>query len=82
MDNLTNVFVGVDVSKKFLDLHIFPLNRSFQIKNNFEGFNKLSQHLKSHEVEQVVCESSGGYEQKFLEFMNKNIKRGWLIQSE
>ena len=79
MNNLTNVFVGVDVSKKFLDLHLFPINKSFQIKNDYEGFDELSQYLDGHKIEQIVCESSGGYEQNFLEFMNKKKHTTWLV---
>lgn len=79
MNNLTNVFVGVDISKNFLDLHIFPINKSFQIKNDCEYFDELSQHLDGHKIEQIVCESSGGYEQNFLGFMNKKKYKTWLV---
>ena len=79
MNNLTNVFVGVDVSKNFLDLHIFPINKFFRIKNDIKHFDKLSQHFDGHKVEQVVCESSGGYEQSFLQFMDKEGYKTWLV---
>lgn len=79
MDNLTNIYVGVDVSKKFLDLHIFPIDKSIRIKNDFKYFDKLLQHLDGRKVEQVVCESSGGYEQDFLQFMNQKGYKTWLV---
>ena len=79
MKNLAKVFVGVDVSKSFLDIHIFPINESFRIKNDSNCFDKLLQRLNSHKVEQIVCESSGGYEQSFLEFMNKKNRKTWQV---
>ena len=79
MNNLTNVFVGVDVSKNFLDLHIFPTNKSFRVKNDIKYFDKLSQHFDGHKIKQVVCESSGGYERSFLQFMEKEGYKTWLV---
>ena len=79
MDNLTNVFIGVDVSKKFLDLHVFPINKSICIENDSEHFDKLLRHLDGRKVEQVVCESSGEYERAFLQFMNNEGYKTWLI---
>jgi len=69
--NLTQVFVGVDVSKKFLDIHINPENSSFRIENSNLGINQLIKKLSPYNVKQVVCESSGGYESLMLKKMYK-----------
>lgn len=79
MNNLTKVFVGVDVSKYFLDIHINPTNESIRIKNDFEHFGELLQYLGDYRVEQIVCESSGGYEQNFLHFMKIKNYKTWLV---
>lgn len=79
MKNLANIFVGVDVSKNFLDLHIHPLNKSLRIKNDINSFDEFSQHLDNHKVEQVVFESSGGYEQIFQKFMAEKGYKTWLV---
>lgn len=79
MNNLPNVFVGVDVSKKYLDVHIFPENKSLREKNDSNCFDKLSQHFSKYRVEQIVCESSGGYEHNFFNYLNENNYKTWIV---
>ena len=69
MNNLSKSFVGVDVAKQHLDICIFPENKTFKITNNKNGFSKLLKNLSNFNIEQIVCESSGGYEQKFIDLM-------------
>src|SRR5579871_650635 len=66
MKNVANVFVGVDVSKRFLDIHLYPKNTFFRVQNNDEGIQKLLETLSLYTIERVACESSGGYENLLL----------------
>ena len=79
MDNLAKVFVGVDVSKKRLDINIFPENKFFRVENNFAGITKLSKKLSKFDVEQIVCESSGGYERKFIKQLSSSGYKTWIV---
>lgn len=62
MDTITKNFVGVDVSKNWLDVHIHPKNQSIKVDNTQIGLDELLQILSNSNINQIVCESSGGYE--------------------
>lgn len=53
-------FVGIDVSKKTLDICILPPKERFQIENG--RFEELCNYLKAFSPELIVLESTGGYE--------------------
>jgi transposase len=59
-DNPT--FVGIDVSKDWLDLHILPSNTRRRIPNTEEGCKKLTVMLKPLQPKNIVMEGTGGYE--------------------
>lgn len=61
-DTITNVYIGVDVSKKFLDVHFLPLDKGIRIANTKQGVEKLIKKLSDLQIGQIVCEASGGYE--------------------
>jgi transposase len=58
----TTVFVGVDVSKDFLDVHVLPLDLSFRVENSDDGAAEISRRLAGLPKCLVVLESTGGYE--------------------
>lgn len=63
------VFVGVDVSKETLDVHVRgssaqPLQTSFSIPNSKQGAEDLVEKLKPWAVQLLVLESTGGYERR------------------
>jgi transposase len=56
-------YVGIDVSKKILDVFILPFNKHFQFKNDAKEIKNLKEKIKkcfpnSH----IVMEATGGYE--------------------
>jgi len=55
-------FVGIDVSKEWLDLHILPSNTRRRIPNTEEGCKKIALILKPLQPKNIVMEGSGGYE--------------------
>ncbi len=71
------LFIGVDVSKNTLD--ICCNGKAVCVPNNTQGLNKfyslLKQEIKAgNEVALVVCEPTGGYETKLVEFIvGKNM---------
>jgi transposase len=56
------VFVGIDVSKARLDVHLHPLGQSFTVGNDRKGQAELLGRLASHAVAAIGLEASGGYE--------------------
>jgi len=79
-DNITKIFVGVDVAKDFLDIHFHPLKKSMRIANSIDGLTKLLRMLAQYEVSQIVCEASGGYESLMLGILKKEQYKVWRVQ--
>jgi transposase len=61
-----NVYIGVDIAKDHFDAHQFPLNQSKTFANSPKGFEQFFQWIKNVTVKLVICEPTGGYENKFV----------------
>jgi transposase len=61
MDSVTH-FVGIDVSKNSLDVHILETKASFRTSSKPEGRQQLLEKLPSPKTCLIVLEASGGYE--------------------
>lgn len=57
-------FVGIDVSKAHLDVHVRPLERHIQVGNDPDGISSLLEQLRAYSVRLVVVEATGGYERE------------------
>jgi transposase len=55
-------FVGIDVSKNWLDVHVRPQNEGWRVANDAQGHEALTKRLSGLEVELVVMEATGGYQ--------------------
>ncbi len=79
MNTLSKVFVGVDVSKKHLDVCIHPEGKAFRIPNNEDGFKKMISELSGYFVEIITCEASGGYEKSMAKYVAKRGFKKWIV---
>jgi transposase len=58
-------FVGIDVSKRFLDIYIRPLGKFLRVPNTAIGFLDLRSALpEPDQIERIVLEATGGYERQ------------------
>jgi transposase len=55
-------FVGIDVSKGFLDIEIWPAGERLQVTNDRPGRAELVRWLKRRSIDAIGLEASGGYE--------------------
>ena len=55
-------FIGIDVSKRTLDLYVLPQALSLQFGNDEPGHDAIISLLRSFPVQLVVMEATGGYE--------------------
>jgi transposase len=55
-------FVGVDVSKDRLDVHVRPSGETFAVARDSEGLEALVAALRRFDVALVVLEATGGFE--------------------
>lgn len=59
-----DVYVGIDVSKARLDVHIDPSGQSRSVDNNAAGIQSLLKTLKPLNVKLVLIEATGRYERR------------------
>lgn len=64
---MTKVWVGVDVSKDFLDVALWPSGEEMRVCNEDEQVGGLVADLAKRGVAGVVVEASGGYERRVME---------------
>lgn len=60
---MNRIICGVDVSKQWLDAHVLPGGVAARFGNDGEGIADLFAFCRTHQVELVAMEASGGYEQ-------------------
>ena len=53
------VYVGIDVSKAFLDVALWPINIEFRVANNKKGHKLLASKLAEHQVVLIALEATG-----------------------
>jgi transposase len=56
------VVVGIDVSKRTLDVCLMPDGETFAVANDQEGIGSLIERLEQMRPELVVLEATGRYE--------------------
>jgi transposase len=54
--------VGIDVSKDWLDVAVYPTGERFQVTNDEAGWRDLRRQLKGRGARAIGIEPSGGYE--------------------
>ena len=57
-----DVFVGIDVSKDRLDVHVRPLGQGFSVSNEATGYAALIARLRPLRAKRIALEATGGYE--------------------
>ncbi len=55
-------YVGIDVSKDRLDVHVLPSNLAFAVARDGKGISALSERLKALTPAAVAVEATGGFE--------------------
>lgn len=59
---MEQVYVGVDVSKDRLDVHVLPRGDAFAVARNGEGLEELNKRLAGLGASLVAVEATGGFE--------------------
>lgn len=62
MDEQRTLFVGIDVSKDRLDIHLRPSREAFCVSPDVKGLAALTSQLSALPVALVVLEATGGFE--------------------
>ena len=59
---MERMFVGIDVAKDRLDLHVRPSGEAFSVARDGKGLDELVARLRTLEVALIVLEATGGFE--------------------
>jgi transposase len=59
---MERLFVGIDVSKDRLDVHVRPIGESFSVASDEAGLAMLRTRLQARKPTLIVLEATGGYE--------------------
>jgi transposase len=62
-----------------LDFCIYPRNEFFKVANSTVGISNLLRTFSSYTIDQIVCESSGGYENLLLNLCSDAGYKIWQI---
>ncbi len=60
-DAMPDVYVGIDVCKDRLDVHLHPLGQRFAVANDAGGWRRLKRQLAAHRVVRIVMEATSKY---------------------
>lgn len=60
--NITNPFIGIDVSKKSFDVHVRPSAEAFSSASDPKSIDALVERLRALDPALIVLEASGGYD--------------------
>ena len=55
-------FVGIDIAKDHLDVHVLPVGTSLHVSNDDSGFEQLLEFLKPYKIDRVILEATGKLE--------------------
>lgn len=79
MNKIAKNFVGVDVSKNWLDVYIYPKDQALKIDNTQSSIEALLQIFSNNNIVQIVCESSGGYENLLINLCSNAGYKVWRV---
>lgn len=71
--NKKKLWVGIDVSKDSLEIHVRPTDEHWQIKTTLKDLEKLLKKLKLMDPQGVILESTGGWEDKVVEILREEV---------
>jgi transposase len=60
-NQVARCFIGIDVSKEHLDVHLLPQGRAFRVTNDEAGLRRFDDELKDVADCLVVAEATGSY---------------------
>jgi transposase len=73
-ENNEVTFVGIDVAKHELVVHVLPTNQQLTVPNSTKGIQELVKLFKGINPQQIVFEATGGLERELLTNL---VAHGW-----
>lgn len=60
------LWIGIDISKATLAVHLLPTQQFLTLPNTADGHAQLLSHLRGHTIGNVLLEATGGYERALV----------------
>ncbi len=79
MNNVSEVSIGVDISKSSLDIALYPSGEWLKIANTKLEITKFVKRLSQYDVKQVACEATGGYEKLLVKLLKQHSYSCWIV---
>lgn len=73
--------LGIDISKKYLDIYCIPSGYSARYDNTQEGLRDLLTWIRSNPVHFIVFEPSGGYEKLLRAFLTAHEQEFSMVNA-
>ena len=67
---MTNITIGIDISKAFLDVATYPLEENGQFSNDEKGYKSLLQWMNKFDFKLIVFEPTGAYHRGLETFLS------------
>jgi transposase len=61
LEKAIRLFVGIDVGKHKLDVHVHPTEEKFTVGTDDDGLRSVVERLRERAPQRIVLESTGGY---------------------
>jgi transposase len=71
----TRVYVGIDVCKAWLDVHVHPIGQTFRVPNTRNGLTQLKRRLANLHVALIAMEATG----KFHREAHRNLHASGFV---
>jgi len=67
----SELYIGVDVSKRWLEVQVYGEAQSRKIGNDVEGYASLIEQMKAIQPQLIVFEATGGYESRAVKALSE-----------
>jgi transposase len=57
----TRVYVGIDVCKAWLDVHVHPIGQAFRVSNTRQGLAELKRHIAGRDIALIAMEATAKF---------------------
>jgi transposase len=71
LETMYKDYIGVDVSKKYLDVHIRSTQEYFRTTNDTAGIKEIRKRLSPFHPYLLIAEATGGYESDMVQSLQK-----------
>lgn len=70
-ERIQNIYVGIDISKSYLDVYMRPMGQIIRLSNDSLGIEELIKSFSKQPIKLIVMEATGGYEKNLARSLER-----------